>query len=177
MQHEWYQGNKPTQEEIYDEFIRRHKYSKEQNMDVDGDADDIDVDSTAFEAHTTHRGTGGTEKKPTITERTAKSYNSKVKKITQFFSTSAVDVLFRNLVGFAQKAATECSFDDNEYSAEMTMQEEDNIAVTFTVKILKVEGEDKHCVQAIRNEGNRFAFSEAYKQLKIFFGGHANTSL
>lgn len=177
MQHEWYLGGKPTQDEVLEEFMRRQQYLRDQNMDVDADADDIDVDPSVFEAHTVHRGIGGTGEKPVITERKENIYNPKVKKNTQFFSTSNVDVLFRNLAGFAQKAAINFSFADGEYSVEMTMQEGEQISVTFTVKILKVEGDDKHCVQAIKNEGNRFAFSEAYKQLKVFFGGHANTTL
>jgi serine/threonine protein kinase len=176
MTHEWYLGSKPSQEEIFEEFAKRQEYLRDQNMDVDGDADDIDVDPSVFESHTVHRGIGGTGEKSIISERRENTYNPKVKKNTQFFSTSNIDVLFRNLAGFAQKAATNFNFADGDYSVEMTMQEGEQIAVTFTVKILKVEGEDKHCVQAIKNVGNRFAFSEAYKQLKVFFGGHANTT-
>ena len=177
MEHEWYHGNKPSQDEIWDEFVKRQEILKAKNMDTDGDTEDYEIDSTVFKTRNISLASGKAEEDKVITILVERPYNSKVKRNTQFFSTSEVDVLFRNLAKFAQNAAKNFSFFDGQYGVEMTMQEGDEISVSFAVEILKVEGENKHCVQAIKTEGNRFAFSEAFNQLKVFFGGHANTTL
>jgi metal-responsive CopG/Arc/MetJ family transcriptional regulator len=44
------------------------------------------------------------------------------------------------------------------------------------VNILKVEGEDKYCVEGIILKGDTFEFSEIFMKMKTYFGGHANAS-
>lgn len=48
--------------------------------------------------------------------------------------------------------------------------------IQFMINILKVEGEDKHCVEGVILKGDTFEFTEVFKQMKAFFGGHANAS-
>lgn len=45
----------------------------------------------------------------------------------------------------------------------------------MTVNILKVEGQNIYCIQAIRNSGSILTFAEIYTEIKDFFGGHVNT--
>lgn len=47
--------------------------------------------------------------------------------------------------------------------------------IEFRVNILKVEDSDtKHCVEVIKESGDRFEFDEVYRNIKDFFGGYAN---
>jgi hypothetical protein len=47
--------------------------------------------------------------------------------------------------------------------------------ISLRVNILKVgEDSDKHCVEVIKEFGDRFDFDEIFKNIREFFGGYAN---
>lgn len=172
--HPWYNGELPTHEEMYEEFQKRKEMLEQDNMDVDGDAEDFDVDPDVFHQQNAHRGIEDGSTGASIGTRKVQEYIPRAGKNTQFFSTSDLQMLFRNLGGYVHGAATDYTFSADDYSVKMRIVDSDNISVSLSIRILKVEGEDKYCVQAIKHEGNRFVFSEIYKQIKEFFAGHAN---
>ena len=56
------------------------------------------------------------------------------------------------------------------------MKTNDDEELAFRVNILRVgEGNDKHCVEVIKESGDRFAFDEIYRNIRDFFGGYVNT--
>lgn len=48
--------------------------------------------------------------------------------------------------------------------------------IHFMINILKVEDQDKYCVEGVVLKGDTFEFTDVFKQMKAFFGGHANAS-
>ena len=112
-----------------------------------------------------------------MVDRKVQAYNQKCSIRTQFFSTSELKVLFNHLAEFLSHKTSAYTFNKKDYSSEFSFVDESNNSVNVSVKILKVEGQAKHCVQAMKLSGNNFAFHKVYRQLREFYGGHANTTL
>lgn len=55
----------------------------------------------------------------------------------------------------------------------MTIDDENQNQVRAQVNIQKTE-EEKHIIEVTKLAGDRFQFNQIYKELKAFFGGHAN---
>lgn len=128
-----------------------------------------------------HRGIGDEDSKDEddkITIREALPFldifKGKIKWLTQFFSTSDVNILFRNLTKFISENATTFKFNKTSFGSSFGIIKEVGGKVDITINILKVKGQEKYCIQAIRNSGNIFAFTEIYNEIKAFFGGHVN---
>lgn len=176
--HPWYTKPVPSYDEIKEEFENRKKKLDEENMQADQACPTESPDASVFTNHTVHRGIGGEieedSKLPTL-ERQEAEYVPEFKRYTQFFSTSSLEELFNTLALFAQKVTTEFEFADDSYSAKLNVLEEDT-KVTFMVNILKVEGENKHCIEAVKLNGDRFVFNDIYNKMKSFFGGHSNAT-
>jgi len=176
--HEWYNGPVPTYEEIKEEFDKRKKALDEENMRDSDPIPESEVNPNIFTNHTVHRGVGGDleedSKLPSL-KRQCAEYVPEFKRYSQFFSTSQLDDLFNTLAVFAEKVTTEFEFADDEYSAKLNVLEEDT-KIALTVNILKVEDQDKYCVEVVKNSGDRFIFNGIYNKLKAFFGGHANST-
>lgn len=176
--HDWYNGPVPSYDEVKEEFVQRKHKLDEANMQEESPFPSEEVDPSVFTRRTVHRGVGGTvedaSKLPSL-ERHEAEYVSEFKRYTQFFSTSKLDDLYNTLALFADKVTTEFEFSAEDYSATLNVLQDDT-KVSMTVNILKVEGEDKHCVEAVKNSGERFVFNDIYNKMKQFFGGHANAA-
>lgn len=48
--------------------------------------------------------------------------------------------------------------------------------LVYKAEVTKVK-EGLHAVEFIRRDGDKFAFSKAFKAAKTFFGGHVNANL
>lgn len=47
--------------------------------------------------------------------------------------------------------------------------------VSIRVNVLRVDDKgEKHCVEVIKEAGDRFEFDEVYKNIREFFGGYVN---
>jgi len=177
-EHPWYTGPVPTYEEVKEEFLKRKATLDEQNMQDDAPLPTGAPDPSVFNTHTVHRGVGGeleADGSLPVLERKAAVYVPEFKRYTQFFSTSDLNDLFNTLALFAEKVTTEFEFSEEDYSVKLNVLEEDT-KVTMAVNLLKVDGEDKYCVEAVKNSGDRFVFNKIYNKLKLFFGGHANAT-
>ena len=98
-----------------------------------------------FIGGTLHRDVGiPSEEEMTISSRHPKPYIHKAAKMTQFFSTSNVDILFNNLASFIKQAAHSYKFSQKDYSARFEVLKEESKTVTVTVNIYIVEGQDKY---------------------------------
>lgn len=176
--HPWYTGPVPSYEEIKEEFQQRKTKLDEERMQEDAACPTEEVDPSVFTKRTVHRGIGAEleddSKLPSL-ERTEAVYVPEFKRYTEFFSTSDVQTLFNTLALFAEKVTTEYEFSADEYSATLSVLQDDT-KVSMTVNILKVEGEDTHCVEAVKNSGERFVFNDIYNKMKQFFGGHSNAA-
>lgn len=139
--------------------------------------EDYDINPDDLLANNYHRGIGDDDEDDnlSIVVREAQKYNHKTKKLSQFFSKSEVDVLFRNLTHFIDEFASKFKFSKTSYGANFQTIDEKSIQVDITVNILKVPDEDIHCVQVIRNQGNALVFTKMFKKLKEVFAGHADT--
>ena len=177
-EHPWFTGPVPSYEEIKSEFEARKAKLDEEMMQDEAPLPSGQVDPNVFTNHTVHRGVGGElesgDSLPSL-ERKAAIYVPEFKRYTQFFSKSDLSTLFDTLALFAQKVTTEFEFTDDEYSVKLNVLEEDS-KVTMSVNLLEVEDSDKFCIEAVKNSGDRFVFNKIYNQLKMFFGGHANTT-
>lgn len=177
-EHPWYTGTVPSYEEIKEEFNKRKARLEEENMTEDAPMPSGAVDPSVFTNHAVHRGVGGELESqdglPSL-ERKAAYYVPEFKRYTQFFSKSDISELFNTLALFAEKVTTEYEFAGDEYSAKLSILDEGS-KVTMTVNLLQLEGEDKVCIEAVKNSGDRFIFNSIYNKLKMFFGGHANAT-
>lgn len=176
--HPWYNGPVPSEDDVKIEFKERKQRLEEENMQEDAPLPSGAVDPNVFTNHTVHRGVGGeldsSDSLPSL-ERRAAYYVPEFKRYTQFFSKSDLKELFNTLAMFAEKVTTEYEFADDEYSVKLNVLEEDT-KVTMTVNLLQVEDEEKYCIEAVKNSGDRFVFNKIYNKLKLFFGGHANAA-
>lgn len=175
--HPWYTGPCPTYDEVKEEFLERKRKLDEENMQEDSAFPSEEVDPSVFTKRTVHRGVGGDledqSKLPSL-ERHEQEYVAEFKRYTQFFSTSKLEDLYNTLALFADKVTTEFEFSAEDYSATLNVLQDDT-KVSMTVNILSV-GEDKHCIEAVKNSGDRFVFNDVYNKMKQFFGGHANAT-
>lgn len=176
VEHPWCKGETPSYEEIKEEFQQRKEQLEAENMQSDAPMPSGAPNPNVFTNRTVHRGVGGdiaTDNSLPSLERRAAVYVPEFKRYTQFFSTSKVDELFNTLALFAEKVTTEFDFADDQYNVKLNVLEEDT-KVTLSVNILEVDGEDKYCIEVVKNSGDRFVFNKIYNKLKLFFGGHAN---
>jgi len=175
--HPWYNGPVPTYEQVKEEFIQRKNALDAQNVQEDQAFPSEEVDPSVFTNRTVHRGVGGELEEDTTLpslERHCIDYVPEFKRYTQFFSKSELEPLYNTLALFADRVTTEYEFSAEDYSATLSVLQDDT-KVSMTVNILKVE-EGKFCVEAVKNSGDRFVFNDIYNKLKQFFGGHANTT-
>ena len=107
-------------------------------------------------------------------KRQVKPYVHLTKKITQFFSTTDIEVLFRNLAWYVQQATSNYSFSKSTYSVIFDVIKDEGQKVTITVHIFELDDQKKYCVQVIKSGGDIILFCQIYKSLKTFFAGHAN---
>ena len=140
--------------------------------------DDYDINPDELLLNNAHRGIGDDDDEPDlgITAREAQTYNHRTKKLTQFFSTSDVNVLFRNLAFYIDGSNSQFKFNRSHFGAHFKVQREKEGEIDMRVNILKVKDQSKHCIQVIRNSGDIFAFSEIFEEIKKFFGGHVNAT-
>lgn len=175
--HAWYNGHVPTYEQVKAEFLQRKTTLDNANVQEDQAFPSEEVDPSVFTNRTVHRGVGGELEDDTTLpslERYCMEYIPEFKRYTQFFSKSELEPLFNTLALFADRVTTEYEFSAEDYSATLSVLQDDT-KVSMTVNILKVE-EGKYCVEAVKNSGDRFVFNDIYNKLKQFFGGHANTT-
>lgn len=50
------------------------------------------------------------------------------------------------------------------------------LPIEFTINILKVPESEKHCIEGFIIKGDQFHFSNIFKTMKEYFGGHANVA-
>lgn len=175
--HPWYTAEVPTYDEISEEFAIRKEKLDEENMQDNEEIPEINLDPSVFTQNTVHRGVGGDVLKSSVTtiERCENEYVPEFKRYTQFYSDANLDKLFDALALFAKEVTTEFEFDPESYSATLNLLKDD-YKVVMTVNILKVEETDTHCIEVVKNSGNRFVFNDIYQTMKKFFGGLANAS-
>lgn len=124
-----------------------------------------------------HRGEDDEE-----VERIIKDYSSDQWTVTQFVSNSSLEELFKTLACFSEEhgpyefSSKSYKVKFNEYIYEDSDKREHKL--NLTAKILKVEGDEKHVIQLIKNTGDVFKFNEVFtKHFKEFFGGLVNSKL
>lgn len=173
--HDWYNGPLPTYDDIKQEFDGRKQQLDEMNDQANQPVPTSTIDPSVFQSNTVFKSVGESEenKLPELTRKAAE-YSPEFKRYTEFFSTSGAEDLFKTIAAYANENATEFEFDDEEYSTTLKLKSDD-LPVELKVNILQVD-EGKHCVEVVREKGDRFAFSSSYGDIKKFFAGHANTT-
>ena len=174
--HEWFNGPVPTYEEIRNEFEqRKYELSKRNNQSDQPIPQDV-VPPSVFQANTVYKSVGDDNEEGKLPElkRRAAEYIPEFKRYTEFYSTSSVEDLFNVSALYAKNNATEFTFDDEEFSTTMKLKSGDS-KITVVVNILEA-GEGKSCIEVVKESGDKFAFHDAYHEIKKFYGGHANLS-
>lgn len=188
--HPWYNGELPTEEEIIQEFDQRKAALAQANNQPEAPIPTDTAGPNAYTQHTVHRGIGDTveESKVETVERKEAPYTPQLKRITQFFSTSKLEDLFEALVTYASKTTSDFQIDSKTYTVDISVLVEANDGensetknqemekVKMMVSILKVPDQDKHCVEAVLVEGDRFKFNKLYQRMRAYFGGHSNAN-
>lgn len=172
--HPWFNGPMPSVDDIKDEFEQRKAQLDEMNNQANQPMPSQAVDPSVFHANTVYKSVGDEEGKVPELVRRAGEYIPEVKRVTEFFSTSSPEDLFKTTAAFAKENAKEFSFDDEEYCTTLKVKSGEN-EVTLNINILKVD-DDKHCIEIVKESGDKFAFHDVYQEIKKYFGGHANTS-
>lgn len=138
-------------------------------------------------------------------EREEMEYDDDFKKYTQFFSTSKLDDLWNTLGHYISTVSSDYMYSAFHYRTvarivpqtegkflivelskrKFVLRTQNNILfigdeeakpIKFMVSILKVEGQDKHCIEADLLEGDPFIYAEEFKKMQRFFAGHANAA-
>ena len=172
--HPWYNGPMPSYEEIRQEFEQRKQELDAMNNQASQPIPTQAVDPSVFHANTVYKSVGDEETKIPELHRKAGEYVPEYKRFTEFFSTSAPEDLFKTAALFAKDNAQDFTFDDEEFSATLKLKSGENV-VKVIINVLKVS-EDKHCVEVVKEDGDKFAFLDLYQEIKKFFGGHANAT-
>lgn len=184
--HAWFSGDIATKSEVHEEFDRRkEELDAELKRQKEEDPTQAEFDPSIFDGNTVHRGIGGEEEdvKEDV-EREVMEYDPDCKRYTQFFSTSDLSDLWSTLAGYISSVTNDFKFSADEYSVSAKLvpdvdesnDESSKSQLKFEVNILKVEDQDKYCVEATVLEGNQFEFSKVFMQMKSFFAGHANAT-
>jgi len=187
-EHPWYTGELPTKDDIKSEFKRRKAdLDDEQRRQKEEDPASFEFDPEVFK-NKVHRGLGDDEDeefteeaKASEAEREELEYDDDFKKYTQFFSTSKIDELWNTLGHYLNNVSSDYMYSAFHYRAigKIVPQEEDNEdekPIKFMISLLKVEGQDKYCVEADLLEGDPFKYGEEFKKMQRFFAGHANAA-
>lgn len=186
MSHEWCSGQTPTDEEIENEMNRRNAIIAEINSHLTSDIPSEVPDPSALSEHAVSRGLDDNlleedefekneESKAESQDRWLQIYVPELKRTTEFFSTSPPDCLFDTLIVFISKVTTTYTVVKEEYAVTAKILKDDSIT-SIVVNILKVEDQEKYCVEAYKTDGDGFLFIDVYSKLKMFFGGHVNTT-
>lgn len=173
--HPWYNGPMPTYEDIHDEFEQRKEELAQMNNQSDQPMPQQSIDPSVFQANTVYKSVDAEESKLPELTRKAAEYLPDYKRFTEFFSTSPAEELFKTVGAYAKENATEFTFDDEEYSANLKVKSGENI-VRLVINVLKVD-EEKNCIEVVKEDGDKFAFTDSYHEIRKFFGGYANTTV
>jgi serine/threonine protein kinase len=177
ISHPWYQEKVPAHILVHEECSRRKEKINGDNVQTDFESEVYTVDPNVFSNNSVSRGFGSKKETDSIIiDRKVQQYHEKCGILTQFFSTTDIKILFDHLAKFVSHKTSEYSFNKEDYSSTFSFVDDSSNAVQVNVKILKVSEEEKYCVQAIKLDGNNFAFHKVYRQLREFYGGHANAT-
>lgn len=168
--HPWFNGPVPTYEEIAEEFTQR-KAELESMQNQANQVPAQAIDPSVFQANTVYKSVATEELKQPELNRRAAEYMPEYKRITEFYSESSASDLFNTVAAFAKENAKEFTFDDEEYSATLKLKSGEN-NVDVIINILKVD-ENKHCVEVIREDGEKMHFLDLYAEIKKYFGVQA----
>ncbi|CAI2366735.1 unnamed protein product [Moneuplotes crassus] len=168
--HPWYNGPVPTQEEVQEEMEKRKQIIDESNDQSSQKAPET------YTAKTIYRGCSGKDEAPNMSAiRKLAQYTPGITKYTQFYSTFDEDTLLATLTQFCEEFSLDYEVNDEEYKAKIEFGTK-MVDVTLQVSILEVD-ETKRCIEFFKLRGAIFDFIEAYKMIKGFFGGQADTTL
>lgn len=161
----WYMNESiPTDEEILEEFKTRSGIVGNQNTEIEEDTDNYDPND-----YHVHRSISCTSEdlKIDYEKIQVKAYTSGTKKFTEFFCKTLPKSLYAKLIKFANTHAKKAEFSNEEYTA--TLDVKDPEGVTIEVNILKVDDDDKYCVQVLKKGGDLFDFTKSFYLLKSHF--------
>jgi hypothetical protein len=123
-----------------------------------------------------HRGLSSEDSDEDYLDGTMQEYLPGYTKFTSFFSNSPSDELLNTLIDFADKVTADYKVDTQTFRVQITYMDKEDKVVSL-VSILKVPDEDKYCVEAILEEGDKVLFNSLFEDMKGFFGGHVNTTV
>lgn len=175
-EHEWYKGTIATKEEIIEEFTKRRATLEGCSEEA---IPETNVSQDVYDEKSVHRSVTGEIEDPSSLpslKRKEAVWIPAIGSFTKFFSKSPLEDLFACIAQFALSKSSDYEFSAEEYSLTMNVADESENRVRVQVNILSM-GEDKHCIEAVKLSGDRFQFNDIYKEMKSFFGGHANTTI
>ena len=173
-EHEWFQGETATKDQILEEFTKRKEALEGLS---EGPVPETSVSQDDIDDRSVHRGVTGELEQgsnmPTLQRKEA-VYIPGMGGFTKFYSTSAVEDLFKCIAQYCIDNTSDYEFSPEEFSVIMTIDDENNNKVRAQVSIQKVD-ENKHIVETTKLSGDRFQFNDIYKKIKGYFGGHVNS--
>uniref|UniRef100_A0A7S3KR25 Uncharacterized protein n=1 Tax=Euplotes crassus TaxID=5936 RepID=A0A7S3KR25_EUPCR len=164
----------PTSADIADEFSRRKtKLDEEMTSQIVEDIPEVDFDRSLFENKSVMRGIGYSDEEEKMPcQREEQEYDAGFENYHKFFSTTPIEDLWDVLCEYITMQT-----DTYKFSADVFCIFGEVMGKEFLVNILKVPDQDKHCIDGILLKGNKFEFTDIFRDLKKFFGGHANAAL
>ena len=74
----------------------------------------------------------------------------------------------RQLADFCETLESNLTVDESVFKAKFAYKK-DNAEANVGVRILKVEGQDKYCVECTRKGGDHLLFLDAFKAIEEYF--------
>ncbi|CAI2365107.1 unnamed protein product [Moneuplotes crassus] len=193
-EHPWTMGPVATSEEVKEEFSRRKmELDEEMKKQKAKDPKATTFDMSLIEGRSVHRGVRDEddEENLEVYMREEQEYEDEMENYHSFFSTSNLEDLWGVLCEYViTESGGKATFSSNEYSVSTEIVDTDEEekerlstdepslnAGEYMVHILKVPDQEKHYVEGILLEGDKFKFTENFNQLKQYFGGHINATL
>ena len=157
----------PSEEQIHQEFEERMK-TLTQAQGGDSRTPEENIFEVASAAHK------GEDDEVDLTKLEQKLYVNGPGH-TKFFSSTSLQDLFAILVEFGTKKG-EVKFSKSTYKVTITHVGEGERTLKMVGEITKVN-ESKHCLEFRKKQGLQKDFHDLYKQVKCYFGGHANEAV
>lgn len=178
--HPWMKEEVATEEEVVEEMQARIKLMNDAVSQSSKETIPTSQAATDIITEYEHRGDGDSEVvKDALRE--ARVFDTESNNLNSFFSTSPAPDLFDALASFAAAMTKDLKFSPKSYKVDLKLLRKNKqgmeFPVSLSIEILKVEDEDKYCVEFWKKKGDYLEFARLVNDARSYFAGHVNATL
>ena len=177
--HPWWKEEVATEEEVMEEMQARIKLMNDAVLQSAKETIPDSQAATDIITEYEHRGDGGSDvSKDALRE--PRFFDEDSSNLNTFFSSSPVTDLFDTLACFAVALTKDLKFSSKAYKVDLKLLRKNKQGMEFnislSIEILKIEGEDKHCVEFTKKKGDFLEFTRLVHDCRSYFAGHVNAT-